>query len=842
MLSASDDARIGQWGPDGEWSGELTQTPDYGITDMHATAANPDIFVAACSDGAFRLFTRGGKEDKRVEASAAGAAIICCRWSHDGSALATGGEDGAVKVWSRTGMLRTSLAAASKAVYAVSWSADGTSLLYASGRELSIVSLQAEGGSGGVKQPRALTWKAHEGTVLAAHWSPVNNRVVSGGEDCRYRVWDTYGRQLFVSAPLEHVVTSVAWSPSGDVFAVGSFDTLRLCDPAGWSHARERLPGAGSLQSLAWCSDGGVLAAGTGSGSVQFCSLIEKRLSCGSMEAVQADATRITVTDAASGSTSEGGGGGGGDREELDFRDRVTDFTLGYGHLVASTPTQCSVFSSSAWHAPHVFDIRSPLTMIAMAPRAFLTADPVTGINVYSYEGPRLLCSPKHAGIKPDLLSKQHVSLSNDVVAVLDRSDNLTIRCFDVRNGRALGPGGGYTHTTTVTAIAVSQCTLGGLPERRVAFVDSSHDLWITPIVRPSPVKVATMVDAVAWDEAPADVLLAIADGRLSAWLCPSAFWIDLDLAAAARTGDGSRPISDHHGGHGASNGLVVTSASSSQQGGGAGPSFGPLPTILSCAAGRIAVQRGDGGVIHASIPGHAYSTQLYESVGQGRWEDAVRLCRFVKDGRLWACLAALSLSAKHLDTAEVALAAVGAVDKLQFILHVKEQRLPEVRAAELALYRKQPDEAEAILLQAQPPLLYRAIKLNIKLARWQRALDLATTHKTHIDTVLAYRQRYLASLHRQETMEPFTRALASIGGAQSLDWPAIKARKDQEKAREGMAGHQQQQPAARQQQQGQGGQPPMMGGGRQQQPAAASNMMMGSAGDGKDNDDEFLG
>jgi len=46
----------------------------------------------------------------------------------------------------------------------------------------------------------------------------------------------------------------------------------------------------------------------------------------------------------------------------------------------------------------------------------------------------------------------------------------------------------------------------------------------------------------------------------------------------------------------------------------------------------------------------------------RGRWDDAVRLCRFVKDNSLWACLAAMSAYAKDLSTAEVAYAAIDEV------------------------------------------------------------------------------------------------------------------------------------------------------------------------------------
>lgn len=41
-----------------------------------------------------------------------------------------------------------------------------------------------------------------------------------------------------------------------------------------------------------------------------------------------------------------------------------------------------------------------------------------------------------------------------------------------------------------------------------------------------------------------------------------------------------------------------------------------------------------------------------------------------------------------------------------------------------------------------QAGLVYRAIKANIKLFRWDRALDLAQQYKQHVETVLWYRQR----------------------------------------------------------------------------------------------------
>ena len=87
----------------------------------------------------------------------------------------------------------------------------------------------------------------------------------------------------------------------------------------------------------------------------------------------------------------------------------------------------------------------------------------------------------------------------------------------------------------------------------------------------------------------------------------------------------------------------------------------------------------------------------------------------------LWSALAAMAVQGRHLDTAETAFASLGNVDKLQYITYIKSIPSEAGKNAELALYRRCPSEAEKILLQATPPLIYRAIKMNIRLFRWSR-------------------------------------------------------------------------------------------------------------------------
>ena len=78
-----------------------------------------------------------------------------------------------------------------------------------------------------------------------------------------------------------------------------------------------------------------------------------------------------------------------------------------------------------------------------------------------------------------------------------------------------------------------------------------------------------------------------------------------------------------------------------------------------------------------------------------------------------------MAAAARDLNTAEVAYAAINEVDKVQYILHIRNLPTAEQRNAELALFCHQPQQAETVYLQAG--LVYRAIELNIQLFNWER-------------------------------------------------------------------------------------------------------------------------
>lgn len=113
----------------------------------------------------------------------------------------------------------------------------------------------------------------------------------------------------------------------------------------------------------------------------------------------------------------------------------------------------------------------------------------------------------------------------------------------------------------------------------------------------------------------------------------------------------------------------------------------------------------------------------------------------------------------------------------MQFIAHIKRIPSREVRSAELLLFKGQARDAETLLLQTGH--IYRAIKLNIRLFKWERALELALKKKTHVDTVIAFRQRYLTQIGKEETLKQF------IENAVEYNWETIQLKIKQEKEKE---------------------------------------------------------
>ncbi|XP_013923421.1 PREDICTED: intraflagellar transport protein 80 homolog [Thamnophis sirtalis] len=623
-------------------------------------------------------------------------------------------------------MLRSTLVQQGTPIYSVAWGPDSEKIIYTSGKQLIIKPLQPNA--------KVLQWKAHDGIILKVDWNAVNDLILSAGEDCKYKVWDSYGRLLYSSVSHEYPITSVAWALDGELFAVGSFHTLRLCDKTGWSYALEK-PNTGSIFNIAWSTDGTQLAGACGNGHVIFAHVVEQRWVWKNFGITLTKRRTMEVRNVLNDAV-----------DLLEFRDRVIKASLNFGYLVVSTSLQCYIFSVKNWNTPLIFDLKEgTVSLILQAERHFVLVDG-GGVYLYSYEG-RLISSPKFPGMRTDILNGQTVSLSSDTLAIRDKSDEKVIDLFEPLSGKPLGDGKPLSHKTEIVEIALDQKGLTN--ERKIAFIDKNRDLYITSVKRfgkeQKIIKIGTMVHTLAWNDT-CNILCGLQDTRFTVWYYPNVVYVDKDLLPKT---------------------LYEKDASE----------FSKSPQILSFVGNQVTIRRADGSLIHISIS--PYPAILHEYVNNLKWEDAIRLCRFVKDQTLWACLAAMAIANKDMNTAEIAYASIGEIDKVQYISSIKDLPSKESRMAHILLFSGNVQDAETLLLQAG--LIYQAIQVNINLYNWERALELAVKHKTHVDTVLAYRQKFLDDFSKKETNQRFLQYAEGL----DVNWEKIKAKIELEIAKE---------------------------------------------------------
>jgi intraflagellar transport protein 80 len=536
---------------------------------------------------------------------------------------------------------------------------------------------------------------------------------------------------------MENVITSVGWSPNGEVFAVGSFNILRLCDKTGWTHCRERFQ-CGSVMNIAWTADGTQLAGAAGCGSVIFAQVVGSRFEWKNTEVTVLQPRKIRVQDA----TME-------TLEEIEFaRDRVVEIGVGYDSLVVTTTSQCFIYSLQNLNTPIIFDLRAPPHFLHLTKRHFLSLDQISGIQVISYEG-KVLSAPKFQGLRPDYLTKDMVALSPEYVAVVDSVDAKNIYVLDAVTGRQVSK---LTHTSAeVVALALNQQSAGP-QDRLLTFVDRNRDMFIVSLnltgstgqITPSMIfKLHSHVESFHFNDE-TDILVGLADGRLNTWHLPGIPFVDRDLLP-----------------------LTTTSVDATE--------YGRNSHIVAFTGNRVSIRKVDGSLLFTSVASDVLL--LYELSRGNKWEECLRLCRNQRSTILWGTLAGMSLAKKHLDTVEVCLGEVQEVAKLEYIQYIKSVPSEEGRQAELALFRRQPDDAERILLQATPPLIYRAIKMNIRLYRWARALDIAVKNRCHIDTVVGYRKKYLDQFEMDERDPKFLSQMSQVG----TDWDVIDANEARE-------------------------------------------------------------
>ncbi|KAJ8916293.1 hypothetical protein NQ315_016434 [Exocentrus adspersus] len=713
VYSAGDDNQLLSWSVSVNQSTRIAQlSQDLYPIDLQflprvggTLGKHGDLVLLTSADGKFYILNKAGRIERSVEAHK--GAVLVGQWGNDGSGLLTAGEDGLVKIWSRSGMLRSTVVSCDSSVYGACWSPDSQSIAYTHGKCVVIKQL--------APNTKPLRWKAHEGLVLCLAWSAASDILVSGGEDCRYRVWDTHGRQMFSSTLHDHHITSIAWSPAGDLFAVGSYNTLRLCDYSGWSRSLEK-PNTGSIYKLAWSGDGTQLAGACANGHVMFAHVVERDVHYGNFTASLSERKMVTVHNIQDET-----------EEHLELPERIIQLALRYGHLVVTTPTQCYIYSTSNWNTPAIFDLKDgSVNVLLLCEKHILLVEKST-VGLYNYQG-RLVASPRWPNMRLDYLRSSHLSLSPDTLAVRDTSDMKTVHIIDLSNTRSSTESTTIQHSMHIIQVALDQ--QGDSSSRNLALLDKAGDLYLVSVKSLTKTfsKLGRKIECFQWN-ANDNTIAAIQDTQLIVWYCPTAAFNAKLLKLCSLQYDS--------------------------------PELGRSPKINDFVGNSVSVRRADGSLLNVPISPYPSLVQKYAQ--DNKWSDVVNLCRSINNETAWACLAVLATQANSdtIDIAEEAYANINHHEKVYYLQYIKTLPTKAEQKAHLALLGGRLQEAESILLHNG--MVFQTIYCNLNLHNWTRALDLAIKHKTQIDTVLYLRQKYLDGLGKTENNNKFSTLKESV-------------------------------------------------------------------------------
>ena len=135
------------------------------------------------------------------------------------------------------------------------------------------------------------------------------------------------------------------------------------------------------------------------------------------------------------------------------------------------------------------------------------------------------MSTPKFQGLRVEFLNARHISLSADVLALIDPTDPKIVRVFDIISGKPSTVT--INHSTEIVEMELNQVEMSS--ERKMCFIDSNRGMFITMVHKPDILKIASIVDSFQWNDGN-DMLACISDGKLLTWFYPNAIYVDKDL------------------------------------------------------------------------------------------------------------------------------------------------------------------------------------------------------------------------------------------------------------------------------------------------------------------------
>jgi WD40 repeat protein len=156
------------------------------------------------------------------------ALVLTVAWNHDGTKIASGSNDGAVKIWNgSTGTLLNTLLGHSDLVQAVAWSHDGTKIVSGSW-DTKVIIWDALTGN------HLRTLEGHSSQVISVGWNNEGTTLVSASKDKTIRIWSGLSGKPLTTLGFLTEVSCAAYNRDGSKLAFCCSDSFSRiwCDPS----------------------------------------------------------------------------------------------------------------------------------------------------------------------------------------------------------------------------------------------------------------------------------------------------------------------------------------------------------------------------------------------------------------------------------------------------------------------------------------------------------------------------------------------------------------------------------------------------------------------------------
>jgi WD40 repeat protein len=378
--------------------------------------------------------------------TASSGVVTALAYNPDGTTLAAGYSDGAIRLWDL---------ASHRLVSATSWGAAPLALAFTSGgKELEVADAAAAG-----------TWNLTDQARITAHpfaspaqgdavaFSPGGQNIATGGADGNVRLWNAATQQE-IGPPMSSdakPVAAVSFSPDGTLVAAGSADgNVQLWDTATQQEAGTALvAGAAVVAALTFSPDGKLLATGGQDGAVRLWDV-----------ATQSQAGTTMATGDAVSALAFGPGG-------TTLASAESDGATELWNVATHTQTGAALTVQGS----------AGVSALAFSPAAdaLATGNGNGSIQLWNPAGfhqPSAPLALGSVGASPAAAGHTPAAFSANGGLLVTSNGHGTVRVWDVTGRRPAGPPMGSYHTVTGLALSPDGKTL--------AVAGSGVQLWQT--------------------------------------------------------------------------------------------------------------------------------------------------------------------------------------------------------------------------------------------------------------------------------------------------------------------------------------------------------------------------